>query len=644
MTISLGSNIPSLRGLRQFGKVSTQLSTVYERLSSGQRIQGPSDDPAGLVLSESLRSKSIVLDQGIRNLADGLSLLLTADSAIESLHTIVARLEELAAQAANGAYSNEQRKALDGEARALSDEFLRISKTTEYNGRELFTGANPTVSLQAGVGKDAILQTSVGGAIGTGFFGAATSFATESGVSHALNVGDVNGDGILDLVTAGQDASIINGYATVRLGDGTGVFGAAASFATEAGGSNAVSLGDLNGDGILDLVTAGHAAGRGYATVRLGSGTGSFGAATSYSAETGTSIGLALGDINSDGHLDLVTAGRTTAAFDGTATVRLGDGSGSFGSAVTYSTESRSSYSVNLEDVNGDGVLDLITAGRSDALTGDATVRLGVGDGTFSTTSLSFQTQLRSIRGMRLGDVNGDNHMDLIVAGFSGSGGYASVHLGNGDGTFSSLTTYQTESTSSYAMELGDLNGDGILDLITAGRSSSGLVSVRLGDGMGSFGERATFQSEANRSNTVTIGDFDGDGVLDLITAGRDNSTQGIATLRLGDSVAGVAPLLEFSLETIADARQALPIFQRKREQFAAQRGEIGANHARIQVATNVLRVAAENFRAAESRIRDTDIATEAAKLTRLQVLQQANVAILAQANQQPAIVLALLT
>jgi len=110
MAITLGSNIASLRGQRQLAKTSAELGTVFGRLSSGQRINKASDDAAGLSIADSLKANSRILIQGVQNLNDGLSLLSIADSAIENLSDIVIRLEELAAQAANGVYTNKQRE------------------------------------------------------------------------------------------------------------------------------------------------------------------------------------------------------------------------------------------------------------------------------------------------------------------------------------------------------------------------------------------------------------------------------------------------------------------------------------------------------------------------------------------------------
>jgi len=614
MAITLGSNIASLRAQRKLSETSSELSTVFERLSSGQRINRASDDAAGLAIADALKADSKIFRQGVRNLNDGLSLLNIADSAIEILSSIVIRLEELATQAANGVYGAQQRKALDAEAQALSDEFFRISKTTEFNGLNLFTGENPIISLQAGAGENAIINTSVGGAIGTGGFGTASTFSVGA-FPVSVTTGDFNGDGILDLVTADQGANTIS----VLLGDGTGGFGTASTFSVGAGPLS-VTTGDFNGDGILDLVTADFFGGN---SVLLGDGTGGFGTASTFSVGF-SPFSVTTGDFNGDGILDLVTADNGPDIIS----VLLGDGTGGFGTASTF-TVGASPVSVTTGDFNGDGILDLVTADSG----GTTSVLLGDGTGGFGTAS-TFSVGASPFS-VTTGDFNGDGILDLVTA--DSGGGTTSVLLGNGTGGFGTASTFSVGGTPT-SVTTGDFNGDGILDLVTADYGS-GTTSVLLGDGTGGFGTASTFSVGAN-PRSVTTGDFNGDGILDLVTT--DTGPDTISVL-LGKTKDGVAPLLEFSLLTLADARQALPVFSRKREQLAAQRGEIGAYQARIEVAVNVLEVASENFRAAESRIRDADIAEEAAKLTRLNILQQASAAILAQANQQPALALQLL-
>jgi flagellin len=645
MSIKIGSNLASINAQRRLGDATSSLSSIYEKLSSGQRINRASDDAAGLAIADDLNAKGRIYTQGIRNGNDGISLLNIADSAIDALTSVVVRIRELSEQSANGTYSDAQRKALDAEAQALSKEFTRITQSTSFNGLRIFDGSLGTgVRLQLGVGVTESINASIGGNIGTGDFLSATSFSTEDTRSNAVALGDLNGDGILDLVSAGTDSS--NGYATVRLGLGNGNFATATAFSTEVGASFALSLGDLNDDGVLDLVTAGvDDSYNGFTTFRLGLGNGNFGTATSFSTEDWGSFALALGDLNGDGILDLVTAGQDRS-FNGYATVRLGLGNGNFGTATAFSTEGNASLALSLGDLNGDDVLDLVTAGYDDSNNGYATVRLGLGDGNFGTAT-AFSTEGRASYALSLGDLNGDGVLDLVSAGQDDSfNGYATVRLGLGNGNFGTATAFSTEGLASNALSLGDLNGDGVLDLVTAGfdNSSNGSATVRLGLGNGNFGTATAFSNEGRRSNALSLGDLNGDGVLDLVTAGYDDSVNGYATVRLASTEEGLGALLNFSLKTKSDALQSMGILDRTLENLAEQRGTIGASQSRVNIAISNLQTAKENFAAAESRIRDADVASEAANLVRTQILQQAAASVLAQTNQQPNLALQLLS
>ncbi len=644
MPLTIANNISSLKAQRRLSENTNQLSKTFERLSSGLRINKASDDAAGLSIAESLKSDRRVFNQGVRNLNDGISLLNIADSAIESLSNITVRLKELAEQSANGTYSVTQRKALDKEAQALSKEYSRIVQSTQFNGVYLLNGSlGIGVRLQGGYGLDGSILSGVGGAIGTGSFLGAVSYLAESDSSTGVTLGDLNGDGFLDLVTVGIDGGN-NGYLTIRLGTGSGSFGLASTYAAETGGSNALSLADLNGDGILDIVTAGQSnTNNGYATVRLGTGNGSFGSATSFTTDTLVSNTLSLSDLNGDGILDLITAGQDSGGF-GTATIRLGSGNGSFGSAISYMTEARETRGLSIADINGDGILDLVTAGRDYAANGIATVRLGTGSGSFSASS-SYVNEAGISYSVSLGDLNGDGILDLVTAGQGGAIGRATIRLGTGSGSFGSAVSYVAENSITFALNLGDVNGDGILDLVTAGQSTGpplGYATIRLGNGNGSFGSATSYASEYFYSNSLKLGDLNGDGVLDLVTAGY-GSSNGYSTVRLSNTKDGSSPLLGFDLSTLAGAKQALSVFDQKIQQLSKQRGQIGAFQSRVSVATNVLQATSENYSIAESRIRDADIAEETSKLLRLQILQQSSSSVLAQANLQPQLVLKLL-
>lgn len=234
-------------------------------------------------------------------------------------------------------------------------------------------------------------------------------------------------------------------------------------------------------------------------------------------------------------------------------------------------------------------------------------------------------------------DFNGDGVVDLV----GGAGSELYTLMGIGDGTFQSAQT-TTTTVGSYDITAADYNGDGFMDISTV-TSSSGYFAVLLGDGSGSFSLGSTVTSALGTADLrdTAAADFNNDGVYDIAVADLDAS---VVSVFLAQTTSGTSPILDFSLETMAGARQSLPILQRKLDQLSEQRGVIGAFQSRLTTASRVLQASTENIRAAESRIRDADIAQETAELTRLSILQQASSAVLAQANQQPALALQLLS
>ena len=170
-----------------------------------------------------------------------------------------------------------------------------------------------------------------------------------------------------------------------------------------------------------------------------------------------------------------------------------------------------------------------------------------------------------------------------------------------------------------------------------------------VGDGTGSFGSIVSYNvGGSDPSQAVAIGDVNGDSGLDLIHASADG-----VFLSLGNTVStssgnrtasvGISALSSFSLTTSSNALSALSDFSQTNQHLAEERGRIGAFQARLAVAISNLSVASENYAAAASRIKDADVAQESASLTRLNILQQASSAVLAQTNQQPALALQLL-
>jgi len=136
------------------------LGKTFERLSSGKRINKASDDAAGLAIADALASDAVVLKQGNRNISDAQSLIDIADSAVSQVGDISIRMQELSAQAANGTISDSQRNTLNAEYQQLGQEVQRIAATTEFNGKNVFSGSS---SIQVGGDSSADSQITVDG-------------------------------------------------------------------------------------------------------------------------------------------------------------------------------------------------------------------------------------------------------------------------------------------------------------------------------------------------------------------------------------------------------------------------------------------------------------------------------------------------
>jgi hypothetical protein len=295
---------------------------------------------------------------------------------------------------------------------------------------------------------------------GDGTFAPATPFATGSG-AVCVATADLNHDGKLDLVTANQSA----GTMSVLLGNGDGSFQPKIDIYVSLGSMpTAVAIGELTGDGDLDLaVTRSH---DGTVYVFRGYGSGWFEVISGY--YVGGARSVAIGDFDVDGRRDLVTSG-------GGVYVLLGNGNGQFGPSAGYDAGALPVH-VAIGDLDSDGRLDLATA-NAYTNSPSAAVVLGVGDGDFgAATMFGPAADLKSVA---IGDLNGDGHPDLALANYGSNS--ISVLIGNGDGTFQPAMDYVT-GVRPNSVAVGDFNGDGRLDLVTASNASAGSVSVLLND------------------------------------------------------------------------------------------------------------------------------------------------------------------
>jgi len=325
----------------------------------------------------------------------------------------------------------------------------------------------------------------------------------KSGVTWetSVAVGDVNGDGNLDLLTIGENA-MDYGIAEVGvlLATADGKFGHVWTYYSGGTFPVAIALADVNGDGNLDVLVANFE----NIGLLLGNGDGTFQGAQKIFGSNRVH-GIALADLNGDGKLDLLLA------TDSAAEVRLGNGDGTFQPAQYYAS---SGDAIATADVNGDGKLDMLMAH------GGLYVLLGNGDGTFQSAAV-YPSGGAGPNSLRVTDVNGDGNSDLVVSNWVSSN--VGVLLGNGDGTFQPAQTYDSGGREAMTLVVEDFNGDGKPDLAVAniyGKTDfKSVVGVLLGNGDGTFQAAQTFSIGGFGAALIAVGNLTGSNMPDLLVS-----------------------------------------------------------------------------------------------------------------------------
>lgn len=361
------------------------------------------------------------------------------------------------------------------------------------------------VSLQDGQGQTSTTTRDFMAGL---FFVAApgSPFSAAATSVSSVATGDSNGDGHLDLISA----NVITSDLSLLLGDGTGNFSPANDSPFAVGSiPAAVALADLNGDGELDVVSAN--GGSDSVSVLLGSGAGNFVEVLGSPFPVGVQPNsIALNDLNGDGRVDLVSANLRSDDLS----IFLGDGAGGF-------TEAANSpfaigvipRSVTTEDVNRDGILDFISP-----IFGLASVAVSLGDGV-GNFSLPTNSGIGGApQHAAVGDVNGDGNPDVVAVRIFGSD--AVVLLGDGTGSF--VVTGSSLSVGNFPnfVVLEDLSGDGDLDMVVSNQFA-GTLRVFEGDGTGAFVEVTSSPIDLGaQQNSVAIADLNDDGNPDIISGG----------------------------------------------------------------------------------------------------------------------------
>jgi len=333
---------------------------------------------------------------------------------------------------------------------------------------------------------------------------------------------------------------------------GNPLFLPAVPFNANGGGTESVTIADVNGDGKPDLIVANQgcvSCGDGSVSVLLGNGDGTFQPGVAYDSGGIFTNFVAVADVNGDGKPDLIAVNDygecASGNCDGTVAVLLGNGDGTFQPAVEYDVPAENPDSVAVADLRGDGKLDLVVGIWNEGVA----VLLGNGDGTFQPAVLT--GGIGQVASVAIADVDHDGKLDLVLAGAGSLGGQVSILLGNGDGTFQSAVAYASGVSQggwASSVAVADLNGDGKLDIVVTEYAESD-VGVLLGNGDGTFKPATLFGTGASNAWSVAIADVNGDGNPDVLVANNcdpGGCTYGTAAVLLGNGDGTLQPPVVF--------------------------------------------------------------------------------------------------
>ncbi|CAF0890611.1 unnamed protein product [Adineta steineri] len=323
---------------------------------------------------------------------------------------------------------------------------------------------------------------------------------------YSIAAGDFNGDNRLDIAVVNNDYNYVDIVLTYR----NYTFLSQNTYSTGIQSyPYSVAVADFNNDKQLDIVVANY--GTNNIGIFLGYGNGTFSSQTTYSTgDNSQPFSVTIGDFNNDQQLDIVVANFGANNIG----IFLGYGNGSFSSQTTYSTGWGSSPpDVAAGDFNNDGQLDIAVVNYGGWNMG---IFLGYGNGTFFNQQTYPTGYLSYPRAIALGDFNNDSRLDIAVINYYGVN--IGVFLGYGNGTFADQITYSVPSgTAPYEIAIGDVNNDDHQDIIIIVDYSNTLV-IFFGYGNGTFFKGNSYSTGSGSDPTsITVGDFNNDNQLDIV-------------------------------------------------------------------------------------------------------------------------------
>jgi flagellin len=644
MSLVINTNIPSLTAQRNLGLNEKSLGQSLERLSSGLRVNRSADDAAGLSIASKLNFQARGLNQAVRNAGDASSLVQTAEGAFNVATNILGRLRELAVQSASDTNTAADRATLKGESDLLVAELTRLALTTEFNGATLLDGSFSSGKVQVGANADQTISFSLG-----------DIRASQLGKYAAFSANIADGIG-----SAG--ASQQSGFGNVT----TGEF----KINGELVGATTTTDDQVS---VLELfynATGG--------TLQLGDGTTSNASGVTGVASTANGGGSAASSVSTNLALQLAR-GSAALYINGVAITSLANAGGASnfaGDSQAYLTNS-SFVSAFVAKINAAGITNVTARQNNDGSTYVLQATKGTDVKLAYSAAYSIGSQLSQI-GLA-SQIVGSGNATSEISTFNGqAGAIAKAAAINSVKTKTGVTAtaIQNDISQTAAVAAGGLSSN---DLIINGVAVTATSGITAGDGNGAL--RAAINAVS--ANTGVTASVNSSGYLVLSAADGRNITVYASTN--ANTITGIAGgvnvyrgALKFtSLENVSfsgtttdvgsastttpyladlsnsvsliditsqnGANTAITTLDAALKQINKLRSDVGALQNRLDLTVQSLQVAAENFTAAESRIRDADFAFETSRFTRNQILVQAGTAIVAQANTSTQIALQLL-
>ena len=704
MAMIINSNIASLNAQRNLTTSQGDLNVSLQRLSTGLRINSAKDDAAGLAISERFSTQIRGLNQAARNANDGISLAQTAEGALGGVTDLLQRVRELSVQSANATNNESDRAALQSEVTQLVQEINRVAQTTSFNGVQLLDGSFTAQAFQVGANANqtvsiaaiANASTAVLGSTSISTFAEVNTGGTASPVLAGLSGMSINGVAVADTARdaaavaasinsasiEGVSATAVNSQTTIAFADVVGTAETPAtpttlnigSYTPAVAGNQLATGGSVTADAAMTVtnfaVDQVEFVIDGTNTVTLNA---DYGTLEGVRAQIGTQLGA---------NYDVTLTGTSELVITKTAT-----GSASLAPVVTSfngDLDNNTTSVANFVAGTGGNVVD-----GQDAVT-DPNFSMSIdgillyeeastigGTVTGAELDAALATFLASNSGYSITGGTSFAAGDLVLSKADGtdiaitigsnftdtSGALSTASSTNGDEAIPGEAPAYTLSLGGTSLNLaaagtdGTVDGDEVAGLIDAldGYTASfggGFLSISKDDG----GNIALTQGGAAAAAAGLDGGV-GTSTYYGSVAIASTSSQGIqfsgqSAAAVQADFAAIAPgaastnnfvVSQMDISTADGAQIAIQVIDNALTEINSSRADLGALQNRFEAVVSNISITSENLSAARSRIMDADFAAETAALTRAQILQQAGVSILAQANSLPQLALSLL-